>query len=428
MARVIVVGGGMGGCAAAASAKRAGAEVTLVESTDTLGGLALFAGSYRINGQFVAHEEAIALGGGDIFEAMDAEALYPNMDTHGWHDMHWMYNCKSLAKRLDKTLCNLGIEIKYRSRVTNVRMAGDEIKAVKLGKGKEFDADVFIDATGTVGPMGICQKYGNGCVTCFMRCPTFGGRVSLAARAGVKEWIGLRSDGIPAPVSAACSFVKETLSSELQKELEEKGHVSLNIPKEIAESCNEKMKLVLYRKAPVNETLTIPLVYMGWVNMVGMPFITYEELRMIPGFRDACFAQPYTGWVGNSIRYAAVTPRDKSLKVEGVKNLFVAGEKIGGQPNGLIEAAATGVLAGHNAVRNAQGMPLLELPRDTVIGDFIAYTAEHQSELNVRHHFLTGSYLERMKKLGFYTFDISEIKRRVENAGLAGIFSKRLTS
>jgi len=33
----------------------------------------------------------------------------------------------------------------------------------------------------------------------------------------------------------------------------------------------------------------------------------------------------------------------------------------------------TGSLAGHNAVRNQLGMPLLTLPRNLVVGDLIVY-------------------------------------------------------
>lgn len=44
MARVVVVGGGWGGCAAAWAARRAGAEVILLERTDMLLGTGLVGG------------------------------------------------------------------------------------------------------------------------------------------------------------------------------------------------------------------------------------------------------------------------------------------------------------------------------------------------------------------------------------------------
>lgn len=50
-----------------------------------------------------------------------------------------------------------------------------------------YNGDVFIDTTGTAGPVNNCVKYGNGCAMCIMRCPSFGGRISLTALAGIKE-------------------------------------------------------------------------------------------------------------------------------------------------------------------------------------------------------------------------------------------------
>ena len=61
MARIAVVGGGFAGCGAAAAAARAGVRVTLIERSDSPGGLGLAGGSFRMSGQYTAHEEAIAL-------------------------------------------------------------------------------------------------------------------------------------------------------------------------------------------------------------------------------------------------------------------------------------------------------------------------------------------------------------------------------
>ena len=100
---------------------------------------------------------------------------------------------------------------------------------------------------------------------------------------------------------------------------------------------------------------------------------------------------------------------------------------MGGQPNGVTEAATTGAVAGHNAARTAVGVELLELTRDTVIGDFLAYTAEHQAELNVRHSYIWGVYFERMKQIGLYTKDVAQVQKRIEDAGLTGMFARKLT-
>lgn len=61
--RIVVVGGGWGGCAAALGASKAGADVTLLERTDMLLGTGLVGGIYRNNGRYTAAEEMIAIGG-----------------------------------------------------------------------------------------------------------------------------------------------------------------------------------------------------------------------------------------------------------------------------------------------------------------------------------------------------------------------------
>jgi glycine/D-amino acid oxidase-like deaminating enzyme len=71
MAKVVVIGGGWAGCAAAITAKKAGAEVVILEKTDLLIGLGNVGGIFRNNGRYTAAEEAIALGARELFEVMD---------------------------------------------------------------------------------------------------------------------------------------------------------------------------------------------------------------------------------------------------------------------------------------------------------------------------------------------------------------------
>jgi glycine/D-amino acid oxidase-like deaminating enzyme len=66
--RVVVIGGGWSGCAAALAAYQAGAEsVVMVERTDYLLGTGLVGGIMRNNGRFTAAEEMIAMGAGTLF-------------------------------------------------------------------------------------------------------------------------------------------------------------------------------------------------------------------------------------------------------------------------------------------------------------------------------------------------------------------------
>ena len=127
------------------------------------------------------------------------------------------------------------------------------------------------------------------------------------------------------------------------------------------------------------------------------------------------------------MRYFAMAPRSNALKVEGVDNLFCAGEKAG-LLVGHTEAIVTGVLAGYNAVRYAEGEELLVLPESTLIGDAIAYVKKEMEteEGRSRKYTFSGSvYFERMKENGRYSTDPAEIGAWVEQAGLTGVFDRK---
>ena len=57
--KVIVVGGGWAGCAAAITAKKAGADVHIYEKTDLLLGLGNVGDIMRNNGRYMASEQLI---------------------------------------------------------------------------------------------------------------------------------------------------------------------------------------------------------------------------------------------------------------------------------------------------------------------------------------------------------------------------------
>src|SRR3972149_6645638 len=98
--------------------------------------------------------------------------------------------------------------------------------------------------------------------------------------------------------------------------------------------------------------------------------------------------------MGNSIRFLAMSPREDTLQVPGLDNLFCGGEKAG-LLVGHTEAIVTGTLAGHNAARYAAG-------------DFIAYSGEamKSDEGRMKKYTFSGSvYFDRMKAFDFYTTD-----------------------
>ena len=107
MAKVVVVGGGWAGCAAAISAAKAGADVVILEKTDLLVGLGNVGGIMRNNGRYTACEEAMSLGAKELFTLTDDNATHKNINFPG-HKHATIYN---VLKRKDDNTCILDVEI-----------------------------------------------------------------------------------------------------------------------------------------------------------------------------------------------------------------------------------------------------------------------------------------------------------------------------
>lgn len=89
MKTVVIIGGGWAGCAASISAKKAGANVIILERTDMLLGLGNVGGIMRNNGRYTAAEESILLGGRELFELADKYSRHKNIDFPG-HKHVWL--------------------------------------------------------------------------------------------------------------------------------------------------------------------------------------------------------------------------------------------------------------------------------------------------------------------------------------------------
>jgi tRNA U34 5-carboxymethylaminomethyl modifying enzyme MnmG/GidA len=423
--KVVVIGGGWAGCSAAISAKKAGAQVVLYEKTDMLLGLGNVGGIMRNNGRYTASEELIALGCGDLINIADSCARHKNVEFPG-HKHAWLYDVNKIEPEVRKHLKKLGIEVNLISRVIDVEKEGNRIKGVYLLDGSYVEGDVFIETTGSTGPMGNCLRYGNGCSMCVLRCPAFGPRVSLSSRAGVEDLQGERDDDSYGAMSGSCKLSKDTLSEEIVKELNEKGVVILKVP---AEDVNlDKLKIKVCQQYALKEFAeNVILLDTGHAKLM-TTYYPLEKLRKIPGLEKVKYVDPYAGGKGNSIRYLSVAPRTDDMKVKGLDNMFCAGEK-GGLFVGHTEAICTGALAGHNAVRSALGMPLLILPKSLAIGDIISYVnfkmMTKEGRRN-RYTFAGAEYFTRMKSLGLYTTDISEIRAKVEKLNLSNILEEKL--
>ena len=423
--KVIVVGGGWAGCAASLAACKQGAEVLLIERTDMLLGTGLVGGIMRNNGRFTAAEEMIAMGGGDLFHLTDQNSLHRNIDFPG-HRHASLYNVATMEPILKNFLLLSGVAVQPSTRITDVEMQADRIKAV-IGKcSKEevrFEADAFIDTTGTAGPPANCNKYGNGCVMCVLRCHSFGGRVSLAAKAGVREIVGQKGPQTGA-MSGSCKLLKESLSADIVRELNRDGVVVVPLP----ESGRLAGKLAIkacQQYAIAEFEKNIVLLNTGHAKLMS-PFFPLEALRKIPGFEHARYEDPYAGGLGNSVRYLGMAPRDDGLQVEGVANLFCAGEKAG-LLVGHTEAICTGTLAGYNAVRSIRREPLLVISDSLAVGDAVSQVRlrmKTSEGLGLKYTFSGSVFFDRMVERKLYSTDVQQIEKRVEAAGLAGVFAQ----
>lgn len=415
--RIVVAGGGWAGCAAAAAAAKRGADVVLCERTDLLLGTGLSGGIMRNNGRDTAAEELLALGGGELIAAADLCARHRNVDFPG-HSHATLYDTSRMPVAVENLLRAMRVEIRFETRITRVNARGGRIASVVSQKGEEFAAEAFIDATGSAGPQANCAKYGSGCAMCALRCPSYGPRVSLCALAGVRESPCVRADGGTGAVSGSCKLDKASLAPSLRDALDARGVCITPLP---AELIRDKLGVKACRQYALDAYRdNLILLDTGSAKLMS-PWMPLADLHRVPGFENARYEEPLAGGRGNSVRLLAAVARDDAMRVLGTANLFCAGEKAG-MLVGHTEAIVTGTIAGYNAVRLLQNLPLTALPRSLACGDAVAYARE--TFPNVRVTFSGAEYFERMKENGLYTTDRSEVRRRVAKAGLSNVFAR----
>lgn len=250
MTKVVIIGGGWAGCAAALTAKKAGADVTVIEKTDLLIGLGNVGGIMRNNGRFTAAEENILLGASELFEITDRVSRHRNIDFPG-HKHATLYDVTKVEPEVRRLLKSKGINILLESRAVDVVMDGKTLKGIVLCDESTIYADVFIETTGSAGPVGNCLKYGNGCSMCVLRCPSFGPRMSVSKFAGVEDIVGKRSDDTYGAFSGSCKLNKDSLSEEVVEKLNKTGLVVLPIEEEDIDS--EKLGLKVCQQYALDE-------------------------------------------------------------------------------------------------------------------------------------------------------------------------------
>ncbi len=461
MGKIVIIGGGWAGCAAAVRARKQGHEVQLLEKTDLLLGLGNVGGIMRNNGRYTAAEENIALGASELFEITDRLSAHKEIDFPG-HRHASFYDVALVEPEVRRLLTKLGVELHMMTRAVDVELApqqagdkadgaADHAAAAAMPRSKDgpirlravialrhdhgseyrrelFPGDVFVETTGSTGPMGNCTKYGNGCAMCILRCPAFGPRVSLTEKAGLFDISGERPSGMPGAFSGSCKLEKRTLSPKIQKKLNKDGFVVIPLPPELVHKEKLDQKVCQqYALDPFAENII--LIDTGHAKLM-TSYFNLEELRRVEGMENARFVDPYAGGKGNSMRYMAVGLRDDDMRARGIENLFLGGEKSGFFV-GHTEAITTGSLAGYNAGRMAAGKDkeqgLLRLPRELAVGDIVAFAnemLETPEGLQKRLTFAGGLYFRRMQDRQLYSTDRKQIRRRVEEQGLAEVYTR----
>ncbi len=428
MEHLIVVGGGWAGCAAALAAAKKGLAVTLLERTDRLLASGLVGGIMRNNARYTAAEELILMGAGELPAITDDAARHRSLEFPG-HRHASLYDVHQVERPVQQLLQRYGVRVSFESRVVDVEMQNGFLRAVRLNESDAVIAGtVFIDASGTAGPVRNCHRFGQGCAMCIYRCPTFGPRLSIAVKAGAAEMPIQRPEGELGYFSGSCELEPSTLAPGMLAEIRQKGVMVLPLPEDFAVSENNpafnSKACRQYSSAEYKEKIV--LLDTGAIKVM-YPYLSLEELRRVEGLAGAVYRDPLGGGRGNSIRFTGLIRRDNRLQVPAFENLLVAGERAG-RALGHTEAMVTGTLAGYNAYLISRGEEAVTLPRGTVSGELIALTDQDQKGESPEGHkslyTLSGGLLwEYLRKNKLYTTDRSEIRRRLQNHGAIDLFA-----
>ena len=214
---------------------------------------------------------------------------------------------------------DFGINVMLETHIMDVIADDGLVSAVITDDENKIEGDAFIDATGSSGPMGNCLRYGKGCSMCIQRCPTFGPRVSLTAKCGIKDLFGRRADGTPGVFSGACKIAKSTLSEEIRNRLNETGVAILKVPQQDIDY--EKLGKKACRQYALKEySENVILLDTGAAKLM-TSYYPLDKLRKIPGLENAEYTDPYSAGRGNSVRYLAIAPCLDTMQAEVFLNL-----------------------------------------------------------------------------------------------------------
>jgi len=426
--KIVVVGGGAAGFSAAMVAKKTGAdEVLLIERTDMLGGIALVAGIGLFgNGALVGLTEERAYGGASLYDD-----VFYSIATHKKRDAPglgytMLYNVTKLDATMQSVLRQKGIEVMLSKKVSDVDVSGRKVVAVALEGGTKVEGDVFIDTTGSSTGIPGCTKFGYGCVGCVLRCPTFGNPQGLAD--SMTQTITAKNAlGTEGQLGTSVMLPIASLSQEYQRQLRTRGWVSIPVPPDAVTNQVRALKagsrgIDTMNQEMLRQNLLIVDIG-GHVKVTANGSALYAgSLRKFPGLESATIVQPTAGARGHLVFGLTIAKRNNALEVEGFDNLLCAGLKAG-NTNSLLDAVVSGDLAGCNAVRKANGLKCLEIPRNLAVGAFIDYVWRMMATEEGIRKCPTMENINILKSLSVYR-EKKDIVREVEKAGLAGIYSK----
>ena len=91
------------------------------------------------------------------------------MDFPG-HKHATLYNIYKIEPAVKKLLLSRGIKLLMADPAVKTEYEGDTITAVITKSGLRLTADAFVDVSGSSAMPLNCNKHGNGCAMCILRC------------------------------------------------------------------------------------------------------------------------------------------------------------------------------------------------------------------------------------------------------------------
>jgi len=162
MSKVVVVGGGTAGFAAAIAAARAGSEVKLLEQSSYLGGTmtgGLVPGIVSLRHQPWRDQETLvgmetSYDGEQVVQGIAQEMIDRLIRAGGAYGepgkatIRVMFDPEIMKVVIDQMVREAGVETRYYTKVTDVMGSNGTVTGVRANYGEEIGADVVIDASG----------------------------------------------------------------------------------------------------------------------------------------------------------------------------------------------------------------------------------------------------------------------------------------